>query len=279
MALAILCNGLGAAAQTATSFFWRSDSLQISGVYNVAPNQYKTVGHHGPAIENEYFALRMYFNDSGSIDLYSKSGEQMELLKYLWYPTIAQQVYEGAGCDEYKVGRTVGCGGFSLWDGSKEVKLVAKSRSVNTGKTRNGSFIEMTAWGVPYKDTEVDIRVRIEAYVGKRVMKIIATELNGQKVQFLTGLNWHKGQDVAFGRNWICVWGKHPEDVSLNPAPVGAGLSFDAHVFAEPNQTGDMVRIISKPKSSVSTALICASVKEMELSTYATFREWVEWLF
>ena len=56
--------------------------------------QYRNVGHHGPAVEDAGAAYRIYFNDSGAIDLYSKSGEQMELRKYLWYPTERQQAEE-----------------------------------------------------------------------------------------------------------------------------------------------------------------------------------------
>ena len=66
-----------ASAQTAHSLFWRSDSLQVDEIVSETANQYKKVGHHGPAVENTYMALRIYFNDSGAIDVYSKSGRGM----------------------------------------------------------------------------------------------------------------------------------------------------------------------------------------------------------
>ena len=91
-------------AQTSVSLFWRSDSLQVSEIVSDVGNQYKKVGHHGPAVENSHMALRIYFNDSGAIDLYSKSGRGMELDKYKWYPSTEKQEELGLGYDEYRVG-------------------------------------------------------------------------------------------------------------------------------------------------------------------------------
>ena len=140
-ALPLLFSCAQGGAQTATSLFWRSDSLQVKEIVSEQAVQYNFVGHHGAAVENSMCALRIYFNDSGAIDVYSKSGAQMELLKYHWYPTAKQMAEEGAGCDEYLVGKTVGLGGIALWDGEKEVKLVAtKGRTARVGQTTAASL-------------------------------------------------------------------------------------------------------------------------------------------
>lgn len=259
-------------AQTATSLFWRSDSLQVKEIVSEQAVQYNFVGHHGPAVENSGCALRIYFNDSGAIDVYSKSGAQMELLKYHWYPTEKQMAEEGAGCDEYLVGRTVGLGGIALWDGGKEVKLVAtKGRTARVGQIRGGSFAEIIAYGVMYKDETVDISIRVEMTDRSRVAKVIATELGGRKVQFLTGVNFHPGETVEFGKDYISVWGIHPADVSQNPCELGGGMWFKPAKFLAPEKTADMVRIISKPASRIETQVVAASVKESELNTAEKF--------
>ena len=264
--------GFNAAAQTATSLFWRSDSLEVGEIVSEKAVQYSFVGHHGPAIENSRCALRIYFNDSGSIDVYSKSGKQMELAKYLWYPTEKQQAEEGAGCDEYLVGRTVGLGGIALWDGENEVKLKAtKGRTARVGQIRGGSYAEMVAYGVEYMGESVDVLIRIEMRDDSRVAKIIARELNGKKVQFLTGVNFQKDETVEYGRNWIAVWGVHPADVSKDPSPLGAGMWFRSWKFARMDKTENMVRIISKPTAEISTQVVAASTKEDELNTEAKF--------
>lgn len=265
--------GPRAEAQTASSLFWRADSLQRKEIVSEQAVQYSFVGHHGPAVENSRCALRIYFNDSGAIDVYSKSGAQMELLKYLWYPTEKQMAEEGAGCDEYLVGKTVGLGGIALWDGQKEVKLVAtKGRTARVGQIKGGSFAEIIAYGVMYKGEPVDVSIRVEMKDKSRVAKVIATELGGRKVQFLTGVNYHAGETIETGRKYISVWGVHPADVSQNPCQLGGGMWFKPkHFIGAPEQVDNLVRLISKPTSKLETQVVAASVKESELNTAEKF--------
>lgn len=270
--LAVSAFSIQSSAQTASSLFLRSDSLQIKEIVSEQANMYKLVGHHGPAVENSHMALRIYFNDSGAIDLYSKSGRGMELLKYKWYPTQAQQEESGAGCDEYMVGKTVGFGGIALWDGEKEIKLKAtKGRTARVGDTSKGSYAELIAYGVPYKDDTVDVSIRVDVYVKNRTARVTATELSGKKVQFLTGINYHEGETVVIGESYAYVWGVHPANVSENPKPVGAGISFNSKKFERVTKTENMVRLVSLPASSVTTKLTGASTKEAELNTAKRF--------
>ena len=272
---ALLCTFLSS-AQTETSLFFRSDSVQVSEIVSDSPDQYKKVGHHGPAVENPWYALRIYFNDSGAIDLYSKSGKQMELRKYLWYPTQEQQENEGAGCDEYRVGKTVGLGGIALWDKDHEVKLAAERRTARVGKIRGGSFAEMISYGVPYRGRKVDVSVRIEMTDKSRKAKIIASVVSGGRVQFVTGLNYHAGEYVQAGWGAIGTWGIHPADVSENPIEVGAGMMYDPDDFrGVPDSLDDMVRLVSKPCRKLVTTVVAASVKEDELNTPEKFFDYL----
>jgi len=272
---ALLCTFLSS-AQTETSLFFRSDSVQVSEIVSDGPDQYKKVGHHGPAVENHWYALRIYFNDSGAIDLYSKSGKQMELRKYLWYPTREQQENEGAGCDEYRVGKTVGLGGIALWDKDHEVKLAAERRTARVGKFRGGAFAEMISYGVPYAGRKVDISVRIEMSDKSRKAKIIASVVSGGRVQFVTGLNYHAGEYVQAGWGAIGTWGIHPADVSENPIEVGAGLEYDPDDYVGiPESLDDMVRLVSKPCRKLVTTVVAASVKEDELNTPEKFFDYL----
>ena len=272
---ALLCTFLSS-AQTETSLFFRSDSVQVSEIVSDGPDQYKNVGHHGPAVENPWYALRIYFNDSGAIDLYSKSGKQMELRKYLWYPTREQQENEGAGCDEYRVGKTVGLGGIALWDKDHEVKLAAERRTARVGKFRGGAFAEMISYGVPYAGRKVDISVRIEMSDNSRKAKIIASVVSGGRVQFVTGLNYHAGEYVQAGWGAIGTWGIHPADVSENPIEVGAGMMYDPDDFrGVPDSLDDMVRLVSKPCRKLVTTVVAASVKEDGLNTPEKFFDYL----
>ena len=265
-----------AQAQTASSLFLRADSLQVKEIVSETADMYKKVGHHGPAVENSHMALRIYFNNSGAIDLYSKNGRGMELLKYKWYPTEKDQEENGAGCDEYMVGKTVGFGGIALWDGESEVKLVATGgRTARVGDTSKGSYAEMIAYGVPYKGDTVDISIRIDMFAKKREATVTATELSGKKVQFLTGVNYHEGERVSMGEGWVSVWGVHPANVSVDPKPVGAAILYNAKKFESVTKTENMVRLVSFPASSVSTKLVGASTKEAELNSAKRFEAYV----
>ena len=276
-ATALSLLGLELSAQTAYSLFYRSDSLQVNEIVSAEAVQYSKVGHHGPAVENSHAIFRIYFNDSGSIDVYSKSGKQMELRKYLWYPTERQQAEEGAGCDEYLVGKPVGLGGIALWDGEKEVKLVAtRGRTARVGSIRGGSFAEMIAYGVMYKGEPVDISIRVETRDGSREAKVIARELNGRKVCFLTGVNFQKDASVNYGKGYICNWGAHPADISSNPQPLGGGMKYKAAAFEPARKTDNMVMLISKPASKISTRIVAASTKEEELGTLERFLDYMK---
>lgn len=261
-------------AQTASSLFWRSDSLQVNEIVSETGDQYRKIGHHGPAVENSHMALRIYFNDSGAVDVYSKNGRGMELMRFLWYPSAQMQESAGAGCDSYIVGNTVGLGGIALWDGEKEVKLVAtKGRTARAGDTKKGSYIEMIAYGVEYKGDMVDVSIRIDVTSKSREAEVTARELSGRKVQFLTGINWHEGQKVSFGEDFISVWGPHPAKEAT--MPVGAGLFFSDKDFPVVEKTDDMVRIISSQKSQVRTRILSASVKEAEINSAKRFEAYM----
>ena len=262
-------------AQTAHSLFWRKDSLQVAEIVSEIGNQYNQVGHHGPAVENSHMALRIYFNDSGAIDVYSKPGTGMELLKYLWYPSREDQIKDGCGNDHYIVGKTIGLGGIALWDGGREVKLVAtKGRTARAGSTRKGSYIEMIAYGVEYMSDLVDISIRVDVKEDSRDAVVTARELGGKKVQFLTGVNYHEDQTTFMGKGYIGVWGPHKGDRAPVPVPLGAGLRFSQSAFSPVQKTENLMRIISKPSAKIKTKVIASSIKEEGLNTEQLFREY-----
>lgn len=261
-------------AQTAASLFWKSDSLQVNEIVSETADLHDELGHGGPAVENSHMILRMFFNDSGAVDVYSKSGRGMELARYGWHPTEQQQELEGAGADAYEVGTTIGCGGFSLWDGEKEVRLVAtKGRTARVGDTKKGAYAEMVAYGVEYMDGLVDIMVRIDVNVKSRYASVTAKELSGKKVRFMTGLNHHEGQKVLVAKKHVATWGPHP--VEGKAFPVGAAVIFSDNAFPTVEKTDRVVRVISEPAAEVKTKILASSTKEAELNSAKRFEEYV----
>ena len=258
--------------RTAHSLFWCSDSLQVSEIVSDTADLSDQVGHRGPAVENSHMALCLYFNDSGAIDVYSKNARGMELRDYSWYPSDQHQLDYNIGHDAYNVGNTLGLGGIALWDGEKEVRLVAtKGRTARVGETKKGDFAEIIAYGVLYSGDKVDISIRIDVDQKTRVAKLTATELSGKKVQFLTGVNFHDGQKVNQGEGYVSVWGVHPDIAAMSELPVGAGLFYSANDFPVIETQDDMIRLISKPTTKITTRLVSSSTMEAELNSARRF--------
>ena len=269
---------LQAGAQTDVSLFWRSDSVQVNEIFSPEGDLYRKVGHHGPAIENEKMALRIYFNHSGSIDVYSKQKPQLELATAHWYPTAEMQA-QGYGCDEYKVGSTVGLGGYNLWDGENVIKLTAtEGRVARVKKLKNGARAEMLAKGVPYKNKKVDILIRITMRDGEREAVVEAFCKKGGRVQFVTGVNFHDGKELFVDDTHIATWGRHPEDVSKNPINIGGGMVFNKAALEQKKVTKKAVLLITKPCRHYKTKVISAGEKQADLNNAAAFTEYVKQL-
>lgn len=253
---------------TDTSLYMKSDKITyLTDIGSETGDLYKTIGHHGPAIENEWMALRIYFSDKVAIDVYSKAKPGLELKKAQWYPTPEQQK-EGWGADYYKVASTVGLGGVKLWDGEKVVPLnPVSNRLARVGKTDTTSWMEMISKGVPYKGKKVDILVRVTVFSGKREAKVEAVSLTGEKVQFVTGVNYFKDFETKKGTNYIAVWGKHPEDVAAEIVAIGAAIIYNPKDYVKNTDDGTQYLLISKPTKNLETKIISSSAREQELNT------------
>jgi hypothetical protein len=253
---------------TDTSLYMKSEKITyLTDIGSESGDLYSTIGHHGPAVENEWMALRIYFSEKAAIDVYSKAKPGLELKKAQWYPTAAQQK-EGWGADYYKVANTVGLGGVRLWDGEKIVPLnPVTNRLARVGKTDTTSWMEMISKGVPYKGKKVDILVRVTVFSGKREAKVEAVCLTGEKVQFATGVNYFKDFETKKGTNYIAVWGKHPEDVAAEVIGIGAAIIYNPKDFVKNTDDGTQYLLISKPTKNLETKIISSSAREEELNT------------
>lgn len=254
------------------SQFLRSDSLQVAEIWQPEGTSLP-IAHHGPAVENQFMALRIYFDARAAIDIYSKSGLlDNELGRWKWYPSPEQQSLEGAGCDEYYVGKTVGLGGIQLWDGEKTVPLEStRGRRGLVGRTENGAFMEMITYGIPYLQDTLDVSLRVDVTDDSRWATVTVRELGKKPVHFVTGVNYHPGSQVRTGTGQVAVWGEHPANISAHPVPIGGAIRFDPSCFPEMEDTGLEFRLFSVPLCEFSTQILSASVKEAELCSPERF--------
>lgn len=271
---ALLLQGSILTAQNMTdaSLFLRSDSTRyLEQVSSESGDLYNALGHHGPAIENEWLGLRLYFDKKAAIDVYSKANRGLELADYKWYPTAEQQM-SGKGADYYKVGPTVGLGGIRLWDGENVVPLhPVASRSARVVKEGSVSFMEMLSEDVPYRNNKVDLLVRVTVYSGLRKAKVEAFALSDDDVAFVTGINYHPGQQVVVEDDCIFTWGLHPEDVAAEQVELGAAIFVDPDDFSRKMDDGNQHLFVSKPARYISYWISSANGKEPLINSLDRF--------
>jgi len=257
-------------------FIKKSPEKQLTEVFSETGDMYKTLGHHGPAIENEFLAFRLYFNYKMAIDIYSKASANMELAEAKWYTTPEQQM-NGWGADYYKVGNTVGLGGIRLWDGEKVLTLDPVSqRSARVVKEANVSFLEMLSHDVPYMDRTVDILVRLTVFSGHRKAKVEVIALSDEDVQFVTGLNYHDGLKTSWENNYLLTWGVHPEDVAAEKVEIGGAILFNPDDFVDRIDDGKQQLLISKPLRKLEYWITSANERETEINSLESFTQHVK---
>ncbi|HJX71230.1 MAG TPA: DUF4861 family protein [Bacteroidales bacterium] len=272
LCLAIISIGLVSAQNlTDISLKWKNSDKQEVSISSETGDLYNQLSHHGPAIENEWLGLRIYFDYKCAIDVYNKTQARLELAGAEWYPTPEQQE-NGWGADQYKVGNTVGLGGVRLWDGEKVVYLdPVRKRTARVVKEATISFMEMLSEGIPYKGDSIDILVRVTVFSGIREAKVEAFALCNKPVQFLTGINYHQETQTRQGDHYICTWGIHPEDVAAFQLAIGAGIIFDPDDFEQVRKSEKEYQLISKPAKYLKTWINSASERDQDLNSMEKF--------
>lgn len=258
--------------------FRRGDRQQVGQVTSKSGNLFRKLAHHGPAVENPWFGLRIYFDKKAAIDVYSKAQPGLELEETQWYPTKKEQL-EGWGADYYRVGKTVGLGGIRLWDGDNVVMLhPVKQRIVRVESRADSSWMEMDSEGVPYRDGSVDVRVRVTVYGKSRMARVDATSLNGTPLQFVSGINYFDDLEVVQTGRYIATWGIHPEDVAAEKCAVGGAILVPHTGISKRIDTGDQHLLITQPMKHATFRILSACGRENGIDTADDFLELIEQL-
>lgn len=263
--------------KTDVSLFLKKDKGNyISEIESKSGNLFHKLGHHGPAVENQWLGFRLYFNKKTAIDVYSKAKPGLEIRKKKWYPSRKEQL-AGWGADYYKVGKTVGLGGIKLWDGEKIVPLHPVSlRSAKVVKRKDASYMEMLSEGVSYKGEKVNILIRVTVFAGKREAKVEAFSQNGEPVQFVTGINYFKNLEVEKKDNYIATWGIHPEDVAAEKVEMGAAILYNQNNYERQLDDGDQFLLISKPTKNLETWITSANAREPGINSFQKFLKYLK---
>ncbi len=265
---------------TAASMYLKKDkNTQLDYIESKSGNLFSKLGHHGPAIENQWYALRLYFSRKTAIDVYSKAKPGLELAEKKWYPSKKEQL-AGWGADYYKVGNTVGLGGVKLWNGEKVLDLhPVDLRSALVSVYEDSTSIDMISEGVPYRGKKLNIKVCVTVYSSKREAKVEAFSMTGEPVQFVTGINYFKNLETRTGENYALSWGIHPEDVAAEKVKVGAAIILQKAVIEQHLDDGKQLLFITKPVQSFSSRIVSFNAREDGIDSFESFEKQVEAIF
>ena len=85
----------------------------------------------------------------------------------------------------------------------------------------------------------MDVLIRVTVFSGFRKAKVEEFALSAEDVEFVTGINYHPGQEVVVEKDCIFTWGLHPEDVAAEKVELGAAIFVNPDDFAGMKDDGN----------------------------------------
>lgn len=181
-------------------------SVTIPGTTNI----YNQMHHHGPALESELVAYRLYFDKKQTVDIYGKFRKGFEIKESQFYPTD-EQLARGFGDDVLRVSGSCGVGALKGWNGQKATHIepvaTRTERIVAYGPVRTIAEIEDNEWA--YQAAELNMTTRYTLYGGHRdlFIEVFFDEPLKDEV-FCTGVQDIRGSvSSSDHRGLIACWG------------------------------------------------------------------------
>lgn len=153
---------------------------------------YHMVHHHGVAFENELIAIRVYFDERQTLDLYGKYNKRLELKDTQFYTTDEQKA-DGYGDDVLWCGKTFGLGAFRGWDGQQPTMIDdienRTQRIIAKGPVRTIVELEDDGWKADTRLPRLNMTIRYTLYAGHRDIDVdVFFNRDVKDVSFSTGL-------------------------------------------------------------------------------------------
>lgn len=199
--------------------WWKNPDKSLAErdtLFSFKDDMYRKLHHHGPAIESEKAAYRVYFDKKQTIDTYGKKTEQLELRRSMWYST-PEQLAEGFGHDNLRVYGSIGVGVLKGWDAEKGMPHITdfkrrEARVVAKGPVR--AIMEMRVEGWNYCGRELNMTSRYIIYAGHSDV-VVQNRLEGnfEGLTFVTGVMKMRDTRVLRGKRAVAQIGAdHPEN-------------------------------------------------------------------
>lgn len=199
--------------------WWKNEDKTLAErdtLYSFQDDMYRKLHHHGPAIESERAAYRVYFDKKQTIDTYGKKQPQLELRRSMWYPTD-EQLAAGFGHDNLRVFGSIGVGVLKGWDPMQGMLHITdferrEARVLAKGPVR--AIMEMRVEGWNYGGRKIAMTSRYILYAGHsdvRVENRIEGDFEG--LLFTTGVMKMLDTKVLRGERAVAQIGcDHPEN-------------------------------------------------------------------
>ncbi|MCI1449765.1 MAG: DUF4861 domain-containing protein [Prevotella sp.] len=248
---------------------------------------YHFVHSHGLCFESELIALRVYFDNRQTVDVYGKKHKQLELFDTQFYPSAAQ-LAQGYGDDDLWVGDTYGLGALRGWDGHQERLFdhvgYQEQRVVAEGPLRAIVEVVDNGWVPAPGMKRVNATIRYTIYAGHRDVDVdVFFDRNAEDEHFATGLinvknstefSDQKGLRGCYGTDWPT--GK--DDGVHHLETVGLGIYIPEQYLRRevPATLKDYTDVVKPVGNSLHYKIACTSKKED--FGFKDGKAWFTWL-
>lgn len=190
--------------------------------------------HHGVAFENELIAMRIYFDERQTIDLYGKYNKGLELKETQFYTTKDQKA-KGYGDDILWVGNTFGLGTLRGFSNGKPTMISdvnnRDQRIISFGPARTIVEVVDRGWKPEGSKIRMNLTIRYTLWAGHRDMDVdVHLSHPAKDVGFSTGLiNMKNSQEFSDHKGLRGLWGSDwptgkADSVNWKIETVGMGI-------------------------------------------------------
>ena len=248
---------------------------------------YHYVHSHGLCFESDLIALRVYFDNRQTVDLYGKTHKGLVIYDTQFYPS-KEQLENNSGDDVLWVGDTYGLGALRGWDGTHSLLLDSvkyrTQRVISEGPLRAIVEVEDKGW-VPAPGLKpITATIRYTVYAGHRDVDCdVFFTKDVSDYRFSTGLiniknssefSDKEGLRGCYGTDWPT--GK--DDGQHKLETVGLGIYIPVQYFdnEKPATSDDYTDIVKPQGKQLSYKLAYTSADEN--FGFKGAKEWYNWL-
>jgi len=250
-------------------------------------DRYHFVHSHGVCFESDLIAMRVYFDDRQTIDLYGKTRKGLVVFDTQFYPTD-EQLKNGSGDDVLWVGNTYGLGALRGWDGTQQLLFTdmkrQEQRVITEGPLRAIVEVEDRGWVPAPGKKPVTAVIRYTIYGGHRDFDVDVTfDRDVIDYEFATGLinvknstefSDGKGLRGCYGTDWPT--GKDDGKHKLETVGLGIDVPQIYLIREEKANKNDYTQVIKAKENKIHYRLAYTSANED--FGFKGEEEWYQWL-